>query len=273
MTRIKAWLQKAFGSRRRLVASPAVYRPRLEALEDRRLLNANQVFDALGQPVLFVAYADGTAVRYDSGGATILYNGSLMQSGQQTQAVESIHGFRDPFGNVGFDVVFSSVLSNGVFVHHDWQVVDAAGAHDQGTGLYGIHSASTVYDPAGNRVLDIVQSNGEWDHYTNAGGAVFGPGVPGQSVYNSASTSFDNLGRPIYDVVFDTVLVNGQVKHDQWYRYDASGGPLFQGDNITAVSQTFDNSGLLVLQITYTNGSVYTYDASGRVTNVANGAS
>jgi hypothetical protein len=110
------------------------FRPRLEALEDRNLMNVSSVFDSAGNLVQFVVVQGGGLYRYDSNSGTLLAD----------SGVRVVHAFRDPFGQVGLDVVYSS---GQAFEY------DSTGGHFMGTNILNM---SRAYDAAGNFKLDVI---------------------------------------------------------------------------------------------------------------------
>src|SRR5262249_24173346 len=57
------WMRNWFAPRR-AKSTPATFRPRLEPLKDRQLLNASSVFDGAGHRVTFVVDDTNTLTRY-----------------------------------------------------------------------------------------------------------------------------------------------------------------------------------------------------------------
>src|SRR5262249_3298671 len=86
-----SWFTKWFGrdARRKREVRPQ-FRPRLESLEDRVVLNVSTAFDAVtGERVVFAVYDNNALYRYDSTGAHILAQGVLR-----------VHGYQDRLGHV-----------------------------------------------------------------------------------------------------------------------------------------------------------------------------
>src|SRR5690349_3562324 len=120
-------LSTLFRARRDGRAAPrrATPPPRLEGLEDRRLLNVSPVFDAAGNFVRFAVLDDGSLIRYDNAGGQVL----------ATSGVRVAHGFRDLSGGVGLDIVYF----NGAAVEYDF-----TGGHVLATS--GVLDMSRAYD-------------------------------------------------------------------------------------------------------------------------------
>src|SRR5262245_66518533 len=70
-------------------------RPRLEALEERQLLNASAVFDAAGNTFRLVVDNFGKLTQTYLGKTTTL-----------AQGVEKAHAYRDSDGSIGITVVY-----------------------------------------------------------------------------------------------------------------------------------------------------------------------
>jgi hypothetical protein len=260
------------------LSRPVSFRPRLEQLEGRLVPNASRVIDAYGHLHLFVARADGSLTRFDPEGATVLFAG-----GNSGPRVNWVQAYLDPSGRLGLNVLFSTDVYRA-----KWVVYDAAGGHDMGTG--NILSVSTAFDPAGQKVLDIVQfdpSRGGlgpgyvWVQYDAAGAHLMhntvssaGPGAFTADV-NSASTAIDARGDRVSDWVFSTS--RGEVGFYRLYQWleDSPSGPvqksmgetsLFNDPSpagVQSVLPSFDAAGALVYDVIYRGGEWDYYDAQG----------
>jgi hypothetical protein len=116
-------------------------RPRLEALEDRQLLNASAAFDAAGNT--FRLLVDG------AGNLTETYLG---QTTQLATGVERAHAYRDSDGSIGITVVYNNLTA------YDY---DHTGGHYLGQNIFDVDKA---FDRVGHVQEDVT--------YLTPGGAV-----------------------------------------------------------------------------------------------------
>jgi hypothetical protein len=130
------WLRHWFAGRQSKLA-PAVFRPRLEPLEDRRLMNVSSVFDSLGRRVTFTVDKSNTLTRYDRTGAHVI-----------THNVLRAHGYHDITGGIGLIIVFSDFTA--VDVNH-------SGSHNLGSHIV---DAAKAFDSRGRFVFDITFTSG-----------------------------------------------------------------------------------------------------------------
>jgi hypothetical protein len=108
--------------RRTPAARRPAFRPRLEALEDRRLLNASAVLDAAGNTF---------RLNVDAGGK--LTETYLGQTATLAAGVLRAHAYRDSDGGIGITVVYD--LHNGTFAAFDY---DHTGGHYLGDNVIDV---------------------------------------------------------------------------------------------------------------------------------------
>ncbi len=154
---LRRWLSPSRRNDRSGQSGPT-FRPRVEALEDRNLLNVSSVFDSAGNLVQFVVFQGGGLVRYDSNGSGTV----LVDSG-----VRVVHAFKDPTGQVGLDVVY---FDGRAFEY------DSTGVHFMGDHILNL---SRAYDAAGNFKLDVIYTTGS---------PPFGPDLTGQLIEYTNTT-------------------------------------------------------------------------------------
>jgi len=151
-----SWMRKWFSPRRPKLA-PRTFRPCLESLEDRQLLNASSVFDGAGHRVTFVVDSTNTLTRYDRTGSHVI-----------THNVLRAHGYRDINGGVGITIAFTNFTA--VDVNH-------TGTHSLGSDIV---DAAKAFDAHGHFVFDITNSMGSnflTTEFTNAGSrTILSPG-------------------------------------------------------------------------------------------------
>jgi hypothetical protein len=246
-------------SRPRRTPKPAPFRPRLEELEGRCVPNASRVYDGAGNLTYFVVYRSAAGVggdlwRYDASGAHFVFHEVL-----------SVHAFKDPQGQLGFDVVFFFTFSQGGIVTGAWVEYDSSGGRLLGGGY---RSAAASYDNLGNKTIDVVNAQGIWTEYDNAspGGRIMGDNIL------HAVTTFDPLGNKTIDVVYKSFVSQpGVIIQDEWVVYDATGshdeggGGTTSGapTGISSVESTFDPAGQAIKDVIYTNGSWTYFDSTG----------
>jgi hypothetical protein len=114
-------------------------RPRLEALEDRNVMNVSVAFSAAGDMTVVAVYDNGAMVSYDSAGAHLLADSGIRVA----------HLFRDPSGQVGLDVVSAA----GAAVEYD-----STGAHVLATS--GVLDLSRAYRADGDFKLEVLYNDG-----------------------------------------------------------------------------------------------------------------
>jgi hypothetical protein len=166
------WLRNLFGKGpARREAQRPTFRPRLEELEDRRLLNVSPVFDSMGNRTTFAVYDNGALYQYTSTSVTVL----------ATSGVRVAHGFRDRSGNVGLDVVYDT----GAAFEYD----STGGRMIASSGILDL---SRAYDAAGNFRLEVLYNDGSGFtgnlyQYTNTSVTFLGSGVRFATAYVDAA--------------------------------------------------------------------------------------
>jgi hypothetical protein len=191
----------------------AAFRPRLEALEDRQLLNASAAFDPSGNLLLLVADDSGTLTQnYLGKGATLAHD------------VLRAHVYRDSTGAFGMTVVYRNLSA------YDY---DHTGAHFLGTHILDVDKA---YDRAGHVQEDVTYAlSGPTFvtyEYTSFGAhQVATNGL--LLLIHPFQDSKGNLGEDVS--YFNTPLSSALVE------YDSSGGH-FEGNDIV-VDRAWDLSG------------------------------
>jgi hypothetical protein len=133
------WLMNRASRRSPAARRRCAFRPRLEALEDRRLLNASAVLDAAGNTFRLNVDATGRLTETYLGQTTTLANGVLRA-----------HAYRDSNGGIGITVVYD--LHNGTFAAYDY---DHTGGHYLGNNVIDVDKA---YDRAGRIQEDLTYS-------------------------------------------------------------------------------------------------------------------
>jgi hypothetical protein len=248
MLRVLEWFRRALTSDPCPAHRSAPYRPRLEALEERQLLNASRVFDTAGQPIIFIARQDGSLTRFDASGPHLLFDGL------NGTRVNWVHAFQDPQGKIGFDVVFQLVAIDGTIQNGAWVVYDSAGSHYEGSGLV---TASTAYGPAGNKVIDVVDGSFHWLEYDAAGVHV----MNATDRLNAVSSSFDASGHRVLDVIY-TNFAGQSAGVYEWVHYDTAGSHD-EGGGLKSVCPAYDRLGNLTDDITRTDSHWVVFNASG----------
>ena len=120
---------------------------------------------------------------------------------------------------------------------------DAFGGHFLSDG---VRSASIAFGPQGE-VLDVVYQNGMLFQYDPTGGHLMASGV------SSASVAFSPQGQ-VLDVIFENGLL---------FQWGPTGGSLM-GSGVQSASMAFSAAGTGVLDILFTDGTLATFDATGR---------
>jgi hypothetical protein len=136
MTWFRNLLSRASRSRPAGRPRPA-FRPWLEALECRQLLNASTAFDAAGNAFTLVSDENGKLTETYLGQTTTLATG-----------VTRAHAYRDSDGSVGFTISYT----NRIAVDYDHTGGHLLGQH--------IFDAAKAFDKAGHAQLDITYLSG-----------------------------------------------------------------------------------------------------------------
>ncbi len=135
------WFSTLFGSKRNRPADrprgPA-FRPRVEELEDRRLMNVSPAFDSQGHLYRLFVYDNGSMALSGPTGYHVLASSN----------VRVAHLFRDARGQVGMDVVYT----NG-----NAYETDSFGGRFMGSKVLDL---SRAYDARGNSLLEILYDDG-----------------------------------------------------------------------------------------------------------------
>src|SRR5262245_47974272 len=113
------------------------FRPRLEALEDRQLLNASAVFDSAGNTFRLVVDNFGKLTETYLGQTTTLATG-----------VRSAHAYRDSDGSIGITVAYNN---DSAFDY------DHTGGHYLGQNIIDVDKA---FDKAGHVQEDVTYYSG-----------------------------------------------------------------------------------------------------------------
>lgn len=231
---LRRWLAPARRNNRAVPFRPT-FRPRVEPLEDRTVLNVSTVFDSAGNIVQFVVYQGGGLVRYDAAGGHVLVN----------SGVRVAHGFRDFAGNVGLDIVFSS----GAAVEYD-----SNGGHVLAQS--GVLDLSRAYDAFGNFKLDVVYTTASPPHgpdltgtlieYTNTGVTKLADNVRWATAYLDTNGGFG--------LAFGAIASSGNLVV---FRYDTTvsivlyNSPDGATQDLTDYSQAEDLNGHVWVDTTY----------------------
>ena len=131
-----AWLKNRAG--RGTPAARPAFRPRLEALESRQLLNASAVLDAAGNTFRLNLDATGKLTETYLGQTTTL-----------AQGVEKAHAYRDSDGSIGITVVYNNGLTAFDYDH--------TGGHYLGQNIVDVDKA---FDRAGHIQEDLTFYSG-----------------------------------------------------------------------------------------------------------------
>jgi len=224
-----SWMRKWFSPRRPKLA-PRTFRPCLESLEDRQLLNASSVFDAAGRRVTFVVDNTNTLTRYDRTGAHVI-----------THNVLRAHGYRDINGGVGITIAFTNFTA--VDVNH-------TGTHSLGNNIV---DAAKAFDAHGHFVFDITYSMGPsflTTEFANAGShTVSSPGSIAVLVH-PFQDRHGKIGREMsfFDTVTSCTLV----------QVDANGTAHTLMQNAVADLTINPRSGSFILDICTVNSNQWT---------------
>jgi hypothetical protein len=206
------------------------FRPRLEELEERRVLNSSTVYDALGNRTVFVVYDNNALYRYDQNGAQIL-----------AQNVLRVHGYLQPNGQVGVIVVYTS------FAAFDY---NSNGGHFLGNNIV---DADKAYDKDGHIQEDVtytVGANFMTIEYTDTSVRVVPQTGLVAVLIHPFRDSQGNLGQEV--AYFDSVTTDTLIEYD-------STGARFLAKNATA-DKTFTTDGAqFVTDVTYISNLGFEY--------------
>jgi len=199
----------------RALTVPQKYRPELEALEDRRLMNVSSIFDTHGVLTTYIVDQSGVLTRINNHGAHVINVRPGLPGGV---TVRNAHAYLDARGIAAVDVVFSDGQA--------WQ------ADSRGSRLVADHALNmnTVISKSGPPKIFLV--------IDNTGSPPFGPGLTGNLVVRSHGV----------DTILDTnvrwaatfVAANGQVGLAKGKV--AAGGNLVVTRKLGAVTRTLYNS-------------------------------
>jgi len=243
--RFVTWLRslapRPASPRPRPAARPrAAFRPRLEALEDRRLLNASTAFDAAGNPLRLVVD--------NAGQLTETYLG---QTAPLATGVLRAHAYRDSDGGIGITVVYQNESA------YDY---DHTGGHYLGQNIIDVDKA---FDRAGHIQEDVTYRLDLFTYatieYTST--AVYVVPQPDDTfplLIHPFQDSQGNLGEDVTYFDLNNPLTTGTL-----IEYDSSGAH-YMGQDAEA-DRAYDSSGqqfvydvtyyLSDVAIEYTNGS------------------
>src|SRR5262249_3171193 len=228
------WFSRGTPERRTVSRAPT-FRPHLEPLEDRRLLNVSSVIDASGQRTVFAVYTNNDMYRYDNTGAHILAHNVLRA-----------HGYRDSDGSVGVTVIYTSFAAFN-YDHFGGRllgvnIVDADLAYDRGGHAYYFFTTSE-----GSNFHTFRQIDNE---------AAFEIVVPGTiaTLIHPFQDAHGGLGLEVS--YFDTVTSNVLIEYD-------SDGVRFLAHDAVA-DRTWDTSGVnFELAVTYISDQAFIYSRQG----------
>jgi hypothetical protein len=137
---MKKWLDNLLARahrERRPAPARSTFRPCLEALEDRNLMNVSTVFDAAGNRTVLLVAQDGSLLEYTSSTG---FNPMVLT----TSGIRVAHAFLDSTGAPAFDIIYQS---GQAFEY------DSTGGHFMGPNILDM---SRVVDRHGNFKLDVL---------------------------------------------------------------------------------------------------------------------
>jgi hypothetical protein len=236
--RFVTWLRslapRPASPRPRPAARPrAAFRPRLEALEGRQLLNASAAFDAAGNMLQLLVDNTGKLTETYLGQTTTL-----------ATDVARAHAYRDSNGSVGFTIIYN----NGIAVDYDH-----TGGHLLGPNIFDVGKA---FDKAGNLQLDITYDAGGGTFLTVEHNSTGARVVPQQGLaavlIHPYEDSQGNLGE---DVSYVQDLVSGA---GTLIEYDSSGAHYMVPNAVA--DRAFSPDGQQVAwDVTYADGLAVEY--------------
>ena len=229
------WFRNWVGRKARATAPRAPsFRPRLELLEERRVMNVSSAFDAQGNVLRLVVDNNNTL--------TQTYLGVTQVIGQD---VLRAHAYRDSNGGIGFIIIYGADTG--------FQAVDFdhTGGHFLG---FGIQDADKAYDRAGHLQLDITySSNGVFTtiEFTDTGAhqVNYAPGIIEELVHPYVDAQ-GKLARTIS--YFSTQSDNVTVA------YDFAGGHLVNSNCVADYAWNVQGNSY-VLDVVFIGGSAFEY--------------
>jgi hypothetical protein len=230
-----SWFRNWVGRKARAVAPRAPsFRPRLEPLEERRVMNVSSAIDVRGNVMQLAV--DNTFK------LTQTFMGVSQVIGQD---VLRAHAYRDSNGGIGFIIIYGADTG--------FQAVDFdhTGGHFLG---FGIQDADKAYDRAGHLQLDITySSNGQFTtiEFTDLGAhqVNYAPGIIEELVHPYVDAQ-GKLARTIsyFSTQSDCVTV----------AYDSSGGHFLATNAVADYAYNVQGT-TFVLDIVYIGGSAFEY--------------
>jgi hypothetical protein len=206
-------------------------RPRLEALEDRQLLNASAAFDAAGNKLQLLVDNAGNLTETYLGQTTTLATG-----------VRRAHAYRDSNGSVGFTVVYQNMNA------YDY---DHTGGHYLGGKIYDVDKA---FDRAGHIQEDVtyevVANQFATFEYTSTAAYQVAQGGFFALLIHPFQDSQGNLGE---DVTY--VTLNNGTPTVTLVEYD-SGGAHYLGQDAEADRAYGPSGQQFALDVTYFGSDV-----------------
>src|SRR5262249_50089826 len=128
---------------------PHTFRPRLEALEDRQLLNASTAFDALGNPLRLIVEDNGKLTQ------TYLGQTTTLNAADGEFQVLRAHAYRDSTGGIGITVIYKPTeATSQLYMAFDY---DHTGGHFLGNNIVDVDKA---FDRAGHIQEDVTYVGG-----------------------------------------------------------------------------------------------------------------
>ena len=235
--RFVTWLRslapRPASPRPRPAARPrAAFRPRLEALEVRQLLNASTAFDAFGNPLRLVVD--------NAGQLTETYLG---QTAPLATGVLRAHAYRDSDGSIGITVIYNN------FTAYDY---DHTGGHYLGANIFGVDKA---FDKAGHIQEDVTYSSPAGYatfEYTSTAAYQVAQGGFTELLINPFQDSQGNLGEDV--TYFPTgAATNTLIEYD-------STGAHYMGQGAVA-DRAYDPSGQqFAYDVTYFSPKDYAFE-------------
>jgi hypothetical protein len=230
------WFRHWLGRPARAAAQrPPSFRPFLERLEDRRVMNVSSAIDVHGNVLQLVVNNNNTLLQTYQGVTTVL-----------AQDVFRAHAYRDSNGTIGFTVVYGPDSNFSAFDY------DHTGAHYLGTNIQDVDKA---YDRAGHLQEDVTyEVNGQFStfEYTDTGARqiTYNTNVYVELLIHPFADSQGKMGEDVsyFSTQSDNVLIE----------YDATGGH-FLAKNAVADHAWNVQGTTFVLDVVYIAGAAYEY--------------